>query len=170
MELNQELKFIFANIIDLQKFAESKHAGFIVLNAGLIVGILANYSSIQCSLFKLAILIGLVCFGLSIFLSVISQFPKTKNTYSRKKIIITPNLYFFGHLSHIDYQMFVDELQKVDNDYKPTKFDSDLINQILVNARITQSKFVLFKWASTITTLGFGIIGTSILIKLLWHF
>lgn len=170
MEAKSELKYIFANINEWLKFAEAKHGGLVVLNAGLVVGILSSYTNIQNFTDKTTLLIGIICFGISVFISLISQFPVTQNLFYNKKDIADPNLYFFGHLSHLDNNSFVSEYQKNDTDFKPTKFDNDLINQILVNARITQSKFSFFKFASYITAFGSGLIGLTTIIKVIWHF
>jgi hypothetical protein len=170
MEAKSELKYIFSNINEWLKFAEAKHGGLVVLNAGLIVGILSSYSNINNFTNKTTLLIGMVCFGISVFVSIISQFPVTQNLFYSKKDIKNPNLYFFGHLSNLDNDTFISEYQKNDNDFKPTKFDNDLINQILVNARITQSKFSLFKFATYMTAFGSGLIGLTTILKVIWHF
>lgn len=170
MEAKTELKYIFANVNDWLKFAEAKHGGLIVLNAGLLVGILSSYTNIQNFIFKPTILIGIICFGISVFLSIVSQFPVTQNIFYNKKATTNPNLYFFGHLSHFDNQTFIEEFKKEDTGFTPSKLDTDLINQILVNARITQAKFGFFKFASYLTALGFGLIGFSSIIKIVWHF
>lgn len=170
MEVKSELKYIFANINEWLKFAEAKHGGLIVLNAGLVVGILSSYSNIQNFTNKSTLLIGMICFGFSVFISIISQFPVTQNLFYNKKDIQNPNFYFFGHLSHLDNNSFISEYQKIDKEFKPSKFDNDLINQILVNARITQSKFSLFKYASYTTAFGSGLIGLTTIIKVIWHF
>ena len=170
MEAKTELKYIFANVNEWLKFAEAKHGGLIVLNAGLVIGILSSYTNIQSFIFKPTILIGIICFGLSVFLSILSQFPVTHNIFYNKKEIQNPNLYFFGHLSHFDNQLFIDEFKKFDTGFAPSKLDTDIINQILVNARITQAKFNFFKIASYLTAFGSGLIGFSSIIKILWHF
>ena len=170
MEAKSELKYIFANVNEWLKFAEAKHGGLVVLNAGLVVGILSSYSNIQNFTNKTTLLIGMICFGISVFISIISQFPVTQNLFYNKKDIANPNLYFFGNLSCLDNNSFIAEYQRTDIEFKPTKFDTDLINQILVNARITQSKFTLFKIASYITAFGSGLIGLTTIIKVIWHF
>lgn len=170
MEAKQELKYIFTNINEWLKFAEAKHAGLIVLNAGLVVGILSSYSNIQPFIYKTTILIGIICFGISVFSSIISQFPITQNIFYNKKEIQNANLYFFGHLSHFHNEQFINEFKKIDSAFTPTKLDDDLINQILINSRITQSKFSFFKFSSYITAFGFGLIGFSSIIKIIWHF
>lgn len=170
MEAKTELKYIFANINDLLKFAEAKNGGLIVLNAGLVVGILSSYSSIQNFIYKPTILIGIVFFGISVFLSIISQFPFTQNVFYNKATVQNPNLYFFRHLSRLDNKTFIEEYKKVDPGFIPSKFDTDLINQILVNARIAQTKFSIFKFASYLTAFGSGLIGLSSIIKIVWDF
>jgi hypothetical protein len=170
MEAKSELKYIFANVNEWLKFAEAKHGGLVVLNAGLVVGILSSYSNIQNFTNKTTLLIGMICFGISVFISIISQFPVTQNLFYNKKDIAKPNLYFFGNLSCLDNNSFIAEYQRTDIEFKPTKFDTDLINQILVNSRITQSKFTLFKIASYITAFGSGLIGLTTIIKVIWHF
>lgn len=170
MEGKSELKYIFGNINEWLKFAEAKHAGLIVLNVALVVGILSSYTNIQNCLFKPAILIGIICFGISIFLSLLSQFPVTQNIFYNIKIIQNPNLYFFGHLCHLDKTALINHLKNVENNFIPNKFDEDLINQILVNARITQAKFGFFKYATYLTVFGIGIIGFSSIINLIWPF
>ncbi len=170
MEAKSELKYIFANINEWLKFAEAKHGGLVVLNAGLVVGILSSYSNIQNFTNKTTLLVGMICFGISVFISIISQFPVTQNLFYNKKDIQNPNFYFFGHLSHLDSNSFISEYQKIDTDFEPNKFDNDLINQILVNSRIANSKFNLFKIASYITAFGSGLIGLTTIIKVIWHF
>lgn len=169
-EAKPELKYIFSNINEWLKFVEAKHGGLVVLNAGLVIGIFSSFSSIQAFIFTPTVLIGITCFGISVLLSIISQFPVTQNVFYKKKEILNPNLYFFGHLSHFDIQMYIDEIKKVDRNFSPTKLDTDLINQILVNARITQTKFGYFKFASYLTAFGSVLIGFSSIIKIVWHF
>jgi hypothetical protein len=170
MEAKSELKYLFSNINDWLKFAEAKHAGLIVLNAGLVIGILSSYTNIQQFIFKPTVLIGMICFGVSVFISIISQFPVTENIFYNKKDIASPNLYFFGHLAHLDSEQFISIYRQIDTSFIPTKFDTDLINQVLVNARIAQSKYTLFKFGSYLTAFGFGIIGVSTIFKILCHF
>lgn len=170
MESKSELKYIFANINEWLKFAEAKHGGLIVLNAALVVGILSSYASITHCIFKPAILIGIVCFGISVFLSLLSQFPVTQNIFYNIKIINNPNLYFFGHICHLDKDSFINYLKVADNSFIPNRLDEDLINQILVNARIAQAKYGFFKFAAYSTAFGIGIIGFSSILKTLWHF
>src|SRR3954463_12600956 len=99
MEARNELKFILSNVNDLLKFGEAKHAGLIILNSGFIFAIISSYDNIEHIVYKPMILTGTIAFGVSIFLSIISQFPVTSNKFYDKKEIADPNLYFFNHLA-----------------------------------------------------------------------
>ena len=70
MESNSELKYIFSNINELLKFAEAKNGGLMVLNTALVIGILSSYIGIQNFIFKPIILIGIIFFGISVFLII----------------------------------------------------------------------------------------------------
>jgi hypothetical protein len=169
MEAKTELKYIFANINELLRFAEAKHGGLIILNSGFCIGLLSSYSTVQHVFNKPAIIIGLIAFGISVFLSLVAQFPITQNTFFKKKNISNPNLYFYGHLSNIDDKEFISSFKQIDNYFNLTKFDTDLINQILVNSRITNSKFIFFKFSIYLTAFGSGILGLTAIIKVLCH-
>ena len=170
MESKAELKYIFGNINEWLKFAEAKHAGLIVLNAAIVVGILSSYTNIAHFLLKPAICAGVISFGISVFMSLLSQFPVTQNIFYNLKMINNPNLYFFGHLCHFDKDSFINHLKSADSNFAPNKLDEDLINQILVNARIAQAKYGFFKLAVYCTVFGIGIIGLTSLVKIIWHF
>jgi hypothetical protein len=169
METNTEIKYIFGNINEWLKYAEAKNGGLIVFNSALIIGILSSYSSCNHLLFKPSIVVGMISFGVSIFLSLLSQFPVTQNLIQNSKSLVNPNIYFFGHLSQLNVDKFIDEFKAVYATFVPTKFDKDLINQIIVNSKITATKFLIFKYSTYITVFGIGIIGVSSIIKILCH-
>ncbi len=162
--MDQELKYIFSNINECLKFAEAKHAGSIIFNSALLIGVTSNYNDIVSHLFEPALLVGVTLLGLSIGLSLLSQFPVTSNSFYNQKPVLNPNLYFYGDLSKIDEAFLIAEIKKLDNEFNTTKFQSDLINQILVNSRITKSKFIFFKVAVVLSILGIGIVGFCALI------
>lgn len=171
MDIKSELKYVFENVNSHLRFAEAKHGGLLVLNSGLIIGIISSYNNIRPYIETSALLAGLISLGISIALSLVSQFPVTHNNlfYTVKKTN-NPNLYFFKSLSHLSEDIIIDELKSIDNGFTPNKFDKDLLNQIIVNSRITNSKFNLFKYASYLTAFGSGLITTTSLGKIIWHF
>ncbi len=169
MEQNNELKFIFANINEWLKFAEAKHAGLVVFNSGLIIAILANITALKPFVYKETIIIGIICFGISILLSILSQFPLTQNFFKDIKNIENPNLLFFGSLSHLNNEAFIKEYKKENEAFKLTSMNNNLINQILINSRITSSKFSLFKYSSFLTAFGTCFIALFSIIKYILH-
>lgn len=167
MEARNELKYILSSTNDLLKYGEAKHVNFVVLNSVLIVGIITSYSNIHHLVYPPMILTGTIAFGLSIFTSIVSQFPITSNVFYSRQEIENPNIYFFRHLACLDHEKFIICYKQMDTAFIPTKFHTDLINQILVNARIAHSKFVYFRIACYLTVIGAGIIGVSTIIKII---
>ena len=142
--MKDELKSIFLNVNEWLKFAEAKNAGLLVLNSGVIFGILTIYKDYQHSLPKTIILLALIFFGLSMLLSIISLFPRTHNILPKQKKFKNPNLYFAGHLCKLDINDFKTELFKIHTTHIFDKFEEDLLNQIIVNATITTRKYHFF--------------------------
>lgn len=166
--MNDELKYIFGNINEWLKFSEAKHAGIIVLNSAIIIGVISSYSNFS-GLEKIPTVISLSILGISIFLSLIAQFPVTSNFIIRNKAPKqNPNIYFFGDLSKISENDFIAEFKKSYANFNPSSSESNLINQILVNSKITASKFLLFKYCCYLSTFGIGLLGISTIIKIIW--
>ena len=162
--MKDELKYIFANVNEWLKFAEAKHAGLIVLNSAIIIGV----SSSDSKLFEnWAVYVSLIALGLSILLSLLSQFPVTSNFLVRYKEKESPNIYFFGDLAEIKMNDFITEYKKSFSDFDANSADKHLINQILVNAKITSTKFLIFKFCCWLSVFGLGVLGISTLMKLL---
>ncbi|MCR9154388.1 MAG: DUF5706 domain-containing protein [Bacteroidetes bacterium] len=166
--MNSELKYIFGNVNEWLKFSEAKHAGLIVLNSAIIIGVVSAYSNI--SVFEKApAIISLSVLGISIFLSLVAQFPITSNFLIREDSSNqNPNIYFFGDLSKISESDFISEFKKSNTSFNATASDKNLINQILVNSKITASKFLIFKFCCYLSTFGIGLLGISTIIKIIW--
>jgi len=168
--MRQEINEIFQNVNEWLKFAEAKHAGLIVLNSGIIFGILSIYKDYKTVINWHLILTVIIIIGISVILSLISLFPTTKNTIKKDKHINTiPNLYFFGSLSKLNEDELKNELLKSNPNYKFNRFENDLINQIIVNSNTTIKKYRLFKIAVLFTTLGLAIPIINLIVKLLCH-
>jgi hypothetical protein len=170
MEAKSELKYIFSNVNEWLKFAEAKHAGLVILNSGLIIGLLSSYTNINHLLIKPVTLTGATAVGLSILFSIASQFPVTQNIIFHKKDIVNPNIYFYGHLCNFDVNSLSSILNQRDSSFSATPSDKDMMNQIIINSKITQTKFTLFKFASYLTAFGCGLIGLTIVIRQTWGF
>ncbi len=166
--MKEDIKDIFQNINEWLKFAEAKHAGLIVLNSGIIFGILSVYKDYKTIIDWHIILLIIIFIGISIILSLISLFPITNNDTKNKNKNVPINLYFFGSLSKLNETDFKNELLKTNANYKFDKFEKDIINQIIINSRIATRKYKLFIFAIWATTIGFILPIVNIIIKL-WH-
>jgi len=164
--MKEELKYIFANVNDWLKFAEAKHAGLVILNSATIIGILTTFSTIHIY-DKPCTIISATLLGLSIACSLVAQFPQTSNWINKVEDIENPNLYFFGHLCKLTHDKFVQEFLKSNPSQALNSQENHLVNQILINAKITATKYHLFKYCCYGTILGMGILGFSTLIKVL---
>ncbi len=167
--MKDDIKSIFQNVNEWLKFAEAKHAGMIVLNSGIIFGILSIYKDYKTIVSWELIIVIIIVFGISIILSLISLFPITKNKTTNKTTETTPNLYFFGSLSKLNENEFKSELQKSYPNYQFNRIDEDIINQIIVNSNIATKKYKLFKIAVWFTTIGLVLPMLYLIIKLLCH-
>lgn len=167
--MKQDIKEIFQNVNEWLKFAEAKHAGLIVLNSGLIFGILSIYKDYKTIIDWRLILVIIIVISVSIILSLISLFPKTKNETKNKQVNVTANLYFFGSLSKLSEIELKSELLKSNPNYHFDRFEEDLLNQIIVNAIITTKKYKLFKFAIWFTTAGIVMPVIILISKIIWQ-
>lgn len=166
--MKDELKYILGIINDLQRFAEAKHAGLVVLNSAIIIGVLSTFSNINIYE-KYSVITSLCLLGISIFGSMIAQFPETSNIHITSQNINNPNIYYFEHLSKISVEEFISQFKISFPNFIADNSERDIINQVLVNARITSTKFFIFKYCVYASTFGIGILGFTTLIKVLCH-
>jgi hypothetical protein len=155
--MKETLKTIFDNVNEWLKFAEAKHAGLIILNITIIFGIATIHKDYKEIIPLILILVPILFLFISIILTLISFFPKTKNKLTNSKKVNSINLYYFGSLKNCTEVDFKHELTKVNAAYNFDKFDNDLINQILVNSNIACSKYTLFKSAIISTIIGLAV-------------
>lgn len=165
-----KLKDIFLNVNEWLKFAETKHAALIALNGAALFGLVSSFSNIkEYKGVGFVIVTGLLLFGISILSSFFSFFPKSLNTIKYTDSPRFPNLFFWGHTSNLDSQRFLQELNAIDPNYRPTKFEQDLINQIIVNSQIAYKKYFFFKISLYLTTTGFAVLLLYLIINSLWN-
>lgn len=167
--MKENLKEIFINVNECLRFAEAKHAGLIVLNSGVIFGILAVYKDYKPLLPISVILITLLFFGISLLFTFRSLFPITSNLIKPRKGDSNPNLYFYESLSKLTEIEFKTELNKISPGYQYTKLENDIINQILVNSSIASIKYRFFKYALYFTVGGFSVPILLLIIRILCH-
>lgn len=168
--MKEDLKDIFQNVNEWLKFGEAKHAGLIVLNSGLVFGILSVYSNFARHLHWSFIILALLFLGASIFFTLVSLFPRTyKKTIPSIKNK-TPNLYFNGSIACLSRDEFKSELLKTHPDHVFTPLEDSLIDQTILNSKIASAKYTLFKYAIICTTTGISLPLLRIIFKALFGF
>ena len=171
-----ELKFIYANIFDLLKFAEAKHARLIVFNIGVLVAALTNRTFVlETVVVKYIYTLCIVCLGFALILGLIThahwaieeihRIVKHEckivicQRKSKKKPIVSPNLYCWKSLFRLNIEDFIYEYRKLDSEFTPSEFDKQIIHQILANAKITNAKLVTYNFLTYPTIIGAGLLG-----------
>lgn len=139
-----KLKDIFINVNEWLKFAEAKHAGLIVLNSGIIFGIL----TLQSGLPGIVLVFAILFVGASLYTSFASLFPLTLKSIEDKKDFDQINVYFSGDLARLgkdDLKQIIQKQMKITHAFDG--MEEDLIQQIIANARVAARKYFLFKVA-----------------------
>ena len=151
----EKLKDIFQNVNDWLKFAEAKHGALMVLNSGVIFGVLSvrkDYAMVP----SYVILLTLGCLGLSILFSFISLFPRTRKKPGNKPKPKSSNLFFNGHLALYDVEDLKNDLNtKLNTVHTFNGMEENLIEQIIIASSIASQKYVLFKRALIATVCAF---------------
>lgn len=138
----EKLKDIFTNVNEWLKFAEAKHAGLIVLNSGTIFGLL----SVQASLTAWVLIFSILFVGASLYTSFASMFPLKLKSIEDKKDFDQINVYFSGDLARLgkdDLKVIL--LKQMKGHHTFDGMEEDLIEQIIINARVAARKYFLFK-------------------------
>lgn len=167
--MQETLNHIFQNINDWLQFAEAKHSGIIVLASGILLALASGLKDFTAHINKHVLFISSLFLLIGISVSLYSFFPQTNNKETIKQSTPTPNLYYFGSLGQMNTNSFKAEIKKIDSTYNFTKLDEDLINQIIINSRITTDKMRLFKWAVYSLSIALVILFINITAKYLWR-
>lgn len=139
-----KLKDIFTNVNEWLKFAEAKHAGLIVLNSGIIFGIL----SLPVNLPVFVLLFSILLVVASLYTSFASMFPLHLKAIEDKKDFDQINVYFSGDLARLgkdDLKTIL--LKQTKSHHVFDGMEEDLIQQIIANSRVAARKYFLFKVA-----------------------
>lgn len=178
----EQLYKIFNNVNDWLKFAEAKNFGLLTLNAAILFG-LTQITFCDDSVIRTVAFCVFVPFSILSFLPcLISLFPivskiesKNKKGKIRKSMKFInylsnlidedksfENIHFFGYLKDLKEDKFEEEfLKKTGSKEEFTKYETELVTQILYNSRITTLKYKFFKIGAFIFFIG---IITSVLI------
>ncbi len=140
---------------DWLKFAETKNGGLIAI-AGLAASQLLTYLSglkHPSQIESWGTGISCVLLVASAVLALISFFPQTDPLPIASRIEGIPeesdNLYYYGHVARLSPATLVGQVIDLSGqgNRAPTRSESDLAAQVVVNSRITRHKLHLFGWA-----------------------
>lgn len=157
-ESRDKLRFIFDNVSNWLKFAESKNAALLVVNSGIAFGIIRIIEAQDLNKFAfyyLFLCVGLVVISASICL--VSFIPKIiiPSILTGKLVDATnANLLFFGHIAKFtpkDYLQALISQSIISEEDSQDKFLESLANQIVINSIIAYTKFSYFKVAIWLT-------------------
>ncbi|MBL7911170.1 MAG: hypothetical protein JNJ41_08970 [Bacteroidia bacterium] len=168
--MKEDLKDIFQNVNEWLKFAEAKHAGLIVLNSGLVFGILTVYSAFAKHLHWSLIILSLLFLGGSVFMTLISLYPRSYKKVISSKKIKDPNLYFNGSIAQLSIEDFKTEICKTHPGHNFTALEDNLITQIIINSKVASTKYLLFRYAVIGTTVGVSLPILRIILKAVFGF
>jgi hypothetical protein len=155
------LEFILSQIMDQQKYAESKNGALLGLNSAIVLGYLAMipYTIYDCPKVVFWYSVSFVlCNCLSIISSLFSFIPILDNSVNQK--IKNPdysNVFFFMDLSKLQVNEFLSNILKViltSNPYSEESLLSQLSNQIIVNSTICKKKHKRFIFSVWFTIFG----------------
>lgn len=151
----EKLKDIFTNVNDWLKFAEAKHGALMVLNSGVVFGVLSvrkDYPQVPPLVFMLV----LGCLGLSLLFSFVSLFPRSRKTSINKPKPKNTNLFFNGHLALYDLEDLKHELNnRLGTSHAFNALEEDLASQVIIASAIAAKKYRLFIYALIATASAF---------------
>ncbi|XHR97415.1 hypothetical protein ACFJIV_12610 [Mucilaginibacter sp. UC70_90] len=171
--MDENLKYIFANINDWLKFAEAKCAGILALNIAALIGVLQAQPIFTKDIQDGQGLL-LIIFSLSSIITLYSLIPKLNTLVKFYKVLSDLdaeiarrqqnnkpplNCIYFGDIACLTDAMFsMLATSKTIDENEP--LDRLLIHQIVINAKIAMQKYYIFSVASWVTCLGylFGIV------------
>lgn len=172
--MNEDLKYTFANINEWLKFAEAKNAGLLAINAATIIGILQADNTftkdieffLGSAIFLLSIS-SCVCFYTILpILNKWFRFYKKQDDKEFKKALAdnSLNALYFGDIVKLSSEQFV-RLFEDKHNIALTKAEKDFANQITNNAEISWQKYKLFSFAAWLTFSAFVVAIILVIIK-----
>jgi len=148
--MKDDLDSIFENVNNWLKFAETKNAMLVGFNAACLFALLKLLEQIKGGHWLMITYVSLfaVCTVISLILCLLSFAPLTKVPWmSRITGCAAPNMIFFGHLKSMGKQgllkMVAESTGKTDA--TPTKLEMDYADQIIINSKIADKKYTVFR-------------------------
>lgn len=158
-ESSDRLKFIFDNVNNWLKFAESKNAALLVANSAFIFQvfrILIDDENINKFVY-FYLVICIVLAAISACLCLLSFVPKisipsiSTGEYVQEE---NANLIFYGHIAMFTPNKYWEALRTqniISEEYAQDKFLAAIANQIVINSKIALTKYIFFRIALWLT-------------------
>ena len=151
-----ELQNIFQNVNDWLKFAEAKHSGLIALTSALLLATPTVLKQPKKKFIRFLFLLPILFFSISLYISLKSFSPvlerKGLNVYDQK---IHSHI-FFESIASMDIETFKTDLLKSGETL--IHLDTDKIDQIIINSKITSLKMRAFRESFLYFKIGFGVL------------
>lgn len=152
-EPSNKLKYIFDNVNNWLKFAESKNAALLAANSAIVFGLIRTQDLFENSLLHYYFVICIVLATFSACICLLSFVPKIKiNSIFQETSVQAENLnlLFYGHIAKFTPEDYLKALQDghiITEEAIQDRFCTDIANQIVVNSKIAQTKYIFFQLA-----------------------
>lgn len=163
----EHLKYVWEQVDKWLSFAEAKNAGLIAFNIALIsiiVEKIINSDAIKNGIIcdKAICLVAMILLVASMLLNLYSFLPDLTSSLKKKQnsSIKELNLLFFSDIAQLnsksDFLEMTDRkyFNKDDIDNKFSELEEDLASEILINSKITNRKYKLFRKSVWLDVLG----------------
>lgn len=165
--MSETLQHIFENVNDWLKFAEAKHSGLIALASGILLATPAILKQPKTKLWRIIFIIPALFLGTTVLISLSSFSPILKKPSTRVSDA-KGSIYFFEDISRMDTASFRKSVI-TDTSYKVTSMDRDLMEQIIINSKITSNKMKSFKCSLFYFKIGFILLVVTFLSKYIFY-
>lgn len=154
-ESSDRLKFIFDNVNNWLKFAESKNAALLVANSVFIFQVFRILTDNKNTgrFVYICLLVCVVLAAISACLCLLSFIPKISIPSSCTGECVpeeNANLIFYGHIAKFTFKRYWEALRTqniISEEYVQDKFLAAIANQIVINSKIALTKYIFFKIA-----------------------
>jgi hypothetical protein len=175
-EQTDKLKFIFDNVNNWLKFAESKNAALLVANSGIAFGITRIIFSLPNidKVFFSCLLICICLVIISAFICLLSFIPKISDNFISENFLqpLNANLVFYGDIAKFTPEQYLKALHSnnlLREEDLENKFLEFISYQIVINSKIAYSKFIYFQLAIWLTIIAISILLILIIFTLIQY-
>ena len=160
--MKQTLKYILSVVMENLKYAEGKHAVSIALSSAIIVFV-SGYLMEVTLLVSVLSIIAVLFYSVSIVYNILALMSRNvvikqgKKRKRKKRVSSKLNLTYFQDIVHFDaltYLTYLIDDYNFPKNYKVDSFEIDLAQQILLNARVVNLKFIYYNKSIQVFAVG----------------